>query len=306
MATHTLRPSFPEINYRLEPEDQQLVIERCENYHTLFHDTFLNNFSIVCINSRHDKEMVIENKKKSLKKLNVACYNLQVFTKMCLDKIDELKEHLTFRLPLEELKSIENQWSKKIDAGNSFLTYDLAAELISEMRHINFPVDQLLNNEKYRVILQAFTRLYYHDKAFVKVSIFMPFKEARILLQEFIRIMSANPRLFYYIESIELAKELLPKNTVKIYTDASHPAFSIFFDCRIVSTNFHPAVAEVLSKIFPSIENTTEIKYDDIYSCPIGKNTTLSQGFRNYKKYLHLLGLIDEIYDKSSGYAFIK
>jgi hypothetical protein len=293
------------MNNRVRPEEQQVDLEQSPHYHDLFHDTFFNNFSVVCLNKRYNKGALVENKIRSLRKLNVACYNLQVFTRMCLDKMHELKDFSGFGEDLEWMDTFEGRWSKAVAEGDSFLTFEFANEVVTKIRQLNFPYDEVLNSSKYEVIPKAFKNIDHYVKGFVKISIFADYHEARLLMERFIDLMEKNPLLFYYIERVEMAKQIFARPDISAFNEHSHPALTIFFDSKIVSVNFHPAVNELLEKLMPLVEPVTEMSFDDKFSSHIGKNTTLSQGYRNYKRFLDLVGVIDDVYDKKTGYSFI-
>jgi hypothetical protein len=293
------------VNNKVTPEEQQVAIERLPHYRDLFHPPFFNNFSVVCLNKRYDKKSLVEYKTRSLRKLNVACYNLQIFTRMCLDKMHQLDEYSICGEDFERIDQLEDQWSKAIAEGNSFLTYDYARDVINRIRQTNFPYDEILNSPKYGVVPKAFGNVDYYSKAFVKISVFAPYHEAMSVVESFIALMEKYPLLFYYIERVEMAKQISVLPGVLSFNENAYPALTIFFDSRIVSISYHPAVNELLEKLMPAVESVTEMEFDDTFSRHIGKNTTLSQGFRNYKRYLQLVNIIEEVYDKKTGYAFI-
>ena len=226
-------------------------MESSNHFNYLFHNTYPNNFSIVCLNKRYQKDTLIENKKRSLDKLNRAAANLWVFTGMCLEKIKELGDFQTATDFLATLSVTNEDWGALLRAGNAFLTYEPAAEVINAIRLLNFPFDDLLGNPTYSVIKAAFTKLPFQDKAFVKICLFAKREEAYAALQRLIDIMHEHPLLFYYVERFEMAKERFSTDSISTLTGEEYPAISIFLDNRIVTTHHHPLISEIIHLITP-------------------------------------------------------
>jgi len=84
-----------------------------------------------------------------------------------------------------------------------------------------------------------------------------------------------------------------------------YPAISIFLDSRIVTTHHHPLINEIIHLITPITRDLSPLIPDTDYTILAETNMTLCQGYRNYKRYLSLLGIIDEVYDHDLNYAFI-
>jgi hypothetical protein len=304
-STLYARTPTQEPGHRLSLEDQQARIGSSNHYIHLFHDTFPNNFSIVCLNKRYQKDILIENKKRSLDKLNRAAANLWVFTGMCLEKVKELEDFQTATDLLATLSGTNEEWGALLRAGNAFLTYEPAAEIINAIRRLNFPFDDLLGNPTYSVIKAAFTKLPFQDKAFVKICLFSKREEAYDALQRLIDIMHEHPLLFYYVERFEMATESFSTDSISIPTGEEYPAISIFLDSRIVTTHHHPLISEIIHLITPITRDLSPLIPDTDYAILAETNMTLCQGYRNYKRYLSLLGIIDEVYDHDLNYAFI-
>lgn len=294
-----------EPGYKLSLENQQARIASSNYYKDLFYDTYCNNFSVICLNKRFQKDIFYENKKQSLYKLNRAVYNLWVFAGMCLQKMKELEDFQKSKDLLDKISETSQEWGAVLKAGNAFLTYDLAAEMINAIRLLNFPFDDLLGNQTYSVIKAAFTNLHFQEKTFVRIGLFANREETYTALQQLIDIMHEHPLVFYYVERFEIAQEAFPTGRVKDLTAEGYPALSIFLDSSIVTTHHHPLVSEILSLITPITSDLSPLTPDTEYAFLAETNMTLCQGFRNYKRYLSLLGIIDEVYDHDLNYAFI-
>jgi hypothetical protein len=294
------------LGYKQRIEDQQTRIASSNHYQDLFYEPYCNNFSIICLNRRFGKDLFYENKKNSLYKLNRAVYNLWVFTGMCLEKMKEMDEFRASKELLDKISETSREWGAHLKTGNAFLTYDFAAEVIDAIRLLNFPFDDLLGNETYSVIKKAFTNLHFQEKGCVRIGLFANGQEVYAALQQLTDMMFEHPLVFYYVERFEIAQETFPQRHGKEPSAEEYPALSVFLDSSIVTTHHHPLVGEVLSMMTPVVSGLSPLNPDTEYAFLAEANLTLSQGLRNYKRYLSLLGIIDEVYDRELNYAFIK
>jgi hypothetical protein len=291
--------------HRLSPEDQKTRIVSVDHYQDLFNDAYLNNFSIVCPNKRYQNDLLIESKKGRLYKLNRAAYNLWVFSGMCLEKVKEMEDFQPDSNLLAKLSGTVREWGDHLQAGNAFLTFDMAKEIIDTLRQLDFPFDDLLGNQTYSVIKAAFIQLHYQAKAFVKIDVFIKREEVYAVLQRLIDALYEHPLLFYYLEGLEMAKESFSGGRVSELREEEYPAVSIFPDSSIVTTHRNPLVGEILRLITSITKDFSPLNPDTAYCFLAETNVTLCQGYRNYKRYLELLGLLEEVYDRDLNYAFI-
>jgi hypothetical protein len=281
---------------------QRTSIEETPHFNDLFHKIIYNNYSLVLINQRCDLQNQVHQRTESLSYLNNASYKLFAFCKLCLK--DEL---LRTRMSPEEIDVLETicaNWKDLIQQGNSFLTYDYAEVIIDTLKENGYPFLEKLTQEKYKVVQTAFITIPEGSKRFLRWNNYTRFEELPYLVEGFFELLYRSPSLFRYVERVEIAKEDFE---LKLATDNNDfPSFSIFFDKDLVNSPYHPVVSQLTAAAQDLLASTTPREISPEYSSPLCRNTTLSQGFRNYKKFLNLVGCLDAVYDPGTNYAFAR
>jgi hypothetical protein len=282
--------------------DQRKLVEAMDHYSTLFHECYYNNYSLVLTNKRLDLSVFIQNRKQLMNKLNIASYNLQAFCRLCLQD-SRLKEQMSDTV-IGSLDQICNNWAQQIKEGNSFLTYDYAEVIINTLTQAEYPFIEKLYTDQYKVIPAAFVSIPFNSKSFTRIHNYSDPARLPMLLDGLFNLFHKDRALYYYIERIEIARNDFPLKLES--SNEEYPLFSIFFDHRIVNTGSHPVIRELTERIKPLLDNGDAREVRLSYSFPVYADTAISQGFKNYKRFLDLVGALDNVYERETNYAFVK
>ncbi|MFB0494834.1 hypothetical protein ABID99_001071 [Mucilaginibacter sp. OAE612] len=279
---------------------QEEYIERFIAGNTLFHKGYTNNYSIELVSALIDLPQLKKQRIDGLELLNNASYNLCDFCIKCLSAIKA--SGMLSGARAVEINTVLKNWKYLIEGGNSFATYDYAAEITRSIKTFGYPFLEKLQSVEFEHIPAAFTAISGKFKYFVRVSCFLQpffFEEAFSIA---LNILENNISIYAAVERIEVAKKDFP---LSIDNGEPFPIFSIIFDYNKV-----PGPDDSIIKHFIALYNqktqhlgsglTTEYPY----SKNVGEGLTLSQGFKNYKKYLKLIDELDHVYDRSDNYAF--
>lgn len=287
-------------NYNEILENQILKVQNEADKFNIFHGCWGNNYSLVLINKRFDPEGYKILKAGALRQLNIANLNLEAFCRLCIKDIGEDYD-------CKELSEVCLIWKKHIQAGNSFLTFKYAEFIIESLTQINYPFIEKINSGKFNKIIHSFLSLDYKYKGFIRIGFCNSFNTLYTSLNDFFSILAANPHLYYYIERIEIAKEDFP-SAIESDSNIHYPILRIILDNNIILSKYNPVIDEIRELIPESFHlNKKEIiKMSKPFSTNYKDVGIITQGYNNYKKFLKLLGILDEVYDYNFNYSFIK
>ncbi|WP_154920451.1 hypothetical protein [Maribacter flavus] len=232
----------------------------------------------------------------SLKQLNKANANLFLFSKLCWDT---LKEEQACTKAEEALIS----WRGKLERNNHFLTLPEATDCINELRSKTDFFDKKLNSSKYAVIKKAFIDVESTFKSFFVIGIGVPQSGIISFLKGLTNILGEKPRLFYFIERIEILKSYVPTVTL---VENELPTIKILLDKERIVNISNPIISEILKLVIEVAEGYKLFNHSENFSKRVFPGISIRQGFGNYKHFLNLLGIIDEVYDYRNDHAFLK
>ncbi|MCX2431621.1 hypothetical protein [Pedobacter sp. GR22-10] len=279
---------------------QQKNIQALKYYQGLFHPTYQNNYTIELVNKSIDLSPLIAKKKKDLNFLNIASYNLCAFMKICLADIRNNTHHDYSRV--ESIEVVLEKWGNAIANGNSFLTYDFAKESIAVLEKLDPLLLFKLKSPKYEVIPYAFKNIPKPFRAFVRLNNYSSESDSSNMLSSLFNYFAENPDVFKFVERIEVAKKELPFETV---STEEYPLFSVFFNYDTVESPSNEAVIRTVEHFVDMGSSALNMSNSGDYSYHVAKNTTLSQGFKNYKRYLLLMDILDDVYHREKNHAFV-
>ena len=286
-----------ETQYDLQLNEQIGKIEAIPGHFDLFHPVFPNNFSLISVNNEVDLKQNKSEVAEAMRQLNVANFNFHRFCTLQAAKLKWENEALK-----AQVDSMLLQWKKLIDAGNSFLSVDFAESVVAGFQVEGYPILDVLNRDRFNVIIQAFLDLEFRFKSFFKLSVFVGFDKAYDRLAVINEYFVSNPDLFSSIERIEVAKEHFPMD--KKVSPVPFPAFSIFFNRGDIHDLDHPALKETIDHLRADTNDGSLPKAAE-YTDLIAPGITLSQGYKLYKKFLAIIGVIDKVYDQRTRYAYL-
>jgi hypothetical protein len=266
-----------------------------------FYSRYTNNFSVVLVNRSFNLDALKTSRRTLLEHLNQASYTLQAYVDNRLS--DPRLSRYVAAEEQEVLSQLCQNWRRQIELGNSFLTYDYAEMCLAILAKAGYPLYEQLRSARYRAIGQRFVSVPHPSKAFVRISAYPAFDALPEALDRLVEELSARPLLLRHIERIEMARTDFP---LKLETGATdYPTFSLFLDQHLVQTREHPLIDEAVMTISKTSDGLAQRAPQADYSHAVTPTLRVSQGFRNYKKYLHILGLLDTVYDRDSHYAYL-
>ncbi|MBS0032095.1 hypothetical protein ACTJJ0_03190 [Chitinophaga sp. 22321] len=271
----------------------------------LFNEPFTNNFSHVYLNRRIDPAQAENEKKIALDKLNNASYLLQEYCTAIVDQLWRGNE-ITAEV-LQQIKGVNSIWLQHIQKDNSFLTYDCAAYVVRELQAYNYSLREIAGtDEKLQQLEKAFAALSYKTKAFFQVSLFLPFDQLSSSFDTIKELFEQQADLFYYVDTIEISRQDFFADRQQENDGLHFPLIKILLDAEIVLSRHHPVLREVVTLMDQVTKDMPVYQIDDSYMFLAGKNLAVSQGFKNYKRFLKLVNTLDNIYDNESNYAYLK
>lgn len=279
---------------------QQKALQSIDHYNALFHPSYLNNYNIELVNRSKKLDTLIAQKKSDLQKLNIASFNLCAFCKVCIEEMRQL--HISSPQDIAELSDLLNSWEELIKLGNSFATYDYAKAAIEIITASGFPFLEKIYSPKYAVILEAFKAIPQPAKAFIRLNNYSVKQNSYTLLSSLFDFFTKNLDVFHFVERMEISKDEMTIDTPR---NEEYPAFSIFFDYNDLSNRNSDIINKVIDHIMFAETSCAEKVISSAYAFQVTRTTTLSQGYKNYKRYLQLMDILNIIYNKDTNYAFI-
>jgi hypothetical protein len=267
----------------------------------LFHTQYTNNFSVVLANRGVDLTTLKNNRRTLLEHLNQASYGLQRFISSRLDD-PTLPQYLAAE-EQQVLAQLCRNWREQIDLGNSFLTYDYAEVCIELLAQAQYPLLGQLRSRRYQPIVQRFVAIPMACKAFVRVSSFLDTPHVAAALDRLTAALQARPALYTYIERIEIARTDFPLTLETGETD--YPSFSLFLDQQAVQSRHHPLIGELVALVAQLTDGLPHRPLQADFSHAATSTVMVSQGYRNYKKYLRLIDQLDAVYCQRTNYAYL-
>jgi hypothetical protein len=132
----------------------------------------------------------------------------------------------------------------------------------------------------------------------IRLNVYLEFTALNNYLYRVLQLLLDNQDLNETIYRIEVANDEIARQD-----NASFATLIIYLVpfTNIGSSEVLQKLLSSLSLIFPTIPTAnlnTEFAYGWLPA------VTVTQGFKLYKRYLNILGLLDKIYDKKTNYAF--
>lgn len=276
---------------------QEERIQRFENDFDLFHKSYKNNYSYELVNKNIDRALLVENRKQSLSHLNESSYELCSF---CISCLKDLRQNGSLAdADLKDINAKLKDWKSLITGGNSFATYDYAKEIVNTIHSHHYPFYEKLRSEQFKYIIAGFLSVSDEFKSFIRVAFYADKQDFQQLFKTTLTILKEDPELFSFIERVEIAKEDFPLTVTK---GEDFPLFSVIFNYKYIMNASDPMVKRFLSKF--DFVNVFQENLSISYSKRLANDLIISQGFKNYKKYLFLIGELDTVYDAEENYAF--
>lgn len=287
---------------------QKEIIESIPMYAEMFHDCYFNNYSIVAVNKDCSLKEYKEDTGHKMSALNDAFFILEKFCETCFDNYEkDIKPKGEYELTLlKKMRIVAEDWRAKYIAGSSFLAVDNIHFIVAGFRRLNYPFLNILHEKENNNVCSGMLSLALPFKAFIKIDIYVNFEMLYNFYHLLMHLLNQHPEFLVMVERVEIAKEDFPKTILQNDNNKKpFPTMNIFLKKNIISVQ-KKQVNEFMRKLENLLENFSPINVNELYTKVLGKNLTIAQGFRNYKKILAYCNLLENVYDRKSNYALIK
>ena len=271
-------------------------IETISGFSKIFHLPLKQHFYYYLYNRAHDYEIAVERAKTTYLPLNKANFNFGRFCKNCISDLKESSEE-NYSETIALLQENLDNWQQIYTAGNVFNTIKFARLIIENLRRINYPLATKFKENP--ELIQSFISIPYPVKANFHITVIVSEELILDFLQELIQIFQKEPSLSYYVGEV-----LLSEKNIELEGERYH-TLKIGLLPTVVNSKRNPIINELLAIILPLVRKHKEVDFNiNPFSINVGKNTFLSQGNSNYKHFLDLLGVLDQVYHSSGNYAY--
>lgn len=132
----------------------------------------------------------------------------------------------------------------------------------------------------------------------IRINMCIGFTQCKSFLNKLAATIFCQSKFFDLIDRIEIAK---PRTD--IFPD--FPTIILYLDLAAVhkKTGLTIALFKALNALYENLNYQHPIRHD--YADPWNEFVNLSQGFKLYKVYLTLLGVLDDVYDPHTNYAYL-
>lgn len=279
--------------------DVTTLMNRLPVYTEVFHENIVpQHCQYYFFNRQHNQAAFMQKLSASYSGLNNANLLLGRFFRAVNEKcknsgkvpepvIDEVDGHL-------------NEWRKFYKAGAVYGTFPYAQKIYQLLLVNGYPIrEEIAGN---RELLDAFTNIPYPVKATFQIEVMVSEPELIPLLEKGCNFLSKKPSFAYYFTEMTIpeARPVTGNQTASLY------AIKFKLLPEIISTYRNPLVNEAIDAIVQwneEITNTAISKKE--FTIEISNNISIAQGNNNYKKFLNLLGILDTVYDRNFGFAYL-
>lgn len=287
--------------FELATEAQVEKVQNRRHYKTLFYDPMPNNFSLVLVNKDLVLDEYIDRYSESLRQFNVVNYNLYRLCELKFDEVEWIDEKHE-----KDARHALTKWQKLINAGNSFLCFQYVSYVVNAFKQNHYPILRVLREPRYSLVLDKLTSIDLWVKSFFKMGLYLDFGSFYGKFDDFLAELTKHRSLRNAIDKLEVAREYFPSDQKQ--PKGNQVALSVFFNPDLVQKPQDEMIARIsqlMTQIFLS-DNAPPVEDESDFIQMIRPNICLAQGFKSYKKYLSLVGAIDDIYDSQSRYAYLK
>ena len=276
----------------------QNLIRLIPGLNSLFHDPIPNNYVWLLIPKNKDKEAYISRFALQTSCLNKADGFLFNTCKLMLNRLGFSLTHHVYQTIDYWRTGLCGQYRSNID--DIYLAERVVEEIQTKLPEgSDFP--SVIRKESPEVI-DKFINIPEQIKSLVRVNLYLPHEQVRNCLATLLReISSSGSSLLMLVDRIEIAKVGLTDNN-----QVNYPTLIIYLAPEANNMNNLHIVRSLL-KLTASVATEyppaplLNSEYSDCWLL----NTTVTQGFRLYKRYLAILGVLSSVYDAHWNFAYL-
>ncbi len=256
----------------------------CREIH--FHPGVGNNFCNIFIPIKHN----VEEYQKEIARFTQPLNDADISLLLACKKILGSRKHL----------SLYN-WAKVLDRKTNLLSIYHVEELVKyiEEEIIYSPIHDYLQ-KNYPEVLKKFLQIPEALFKINRINFYCSFEEAYLLFDKISDNFSKNLMFYKSINRVEIAKENLSNPDI----NKNYPKFIVVLDNRFLLDK--EAAKIFLDYMKSTVASFKEQDVNDEFSWRLCDCITFTQGYKLYKRYLKLLGIIQKVYSQEYNYAFVK
>lgn len=275
---------------RRELRSQQRVV-------SLLSEPYRTNHVLLMVRREDDLDAHIARAAAMTAPLNVAD---AMFREFCRDLWEAASQRQWSTTAASKIEHHLHTWERHAATGSNLLGCDDAQVVARELEpHIDIAAAVCDRPE----IGRAFVEVPSAVRELVRVNFFVP---GALVAPTLDRLLADDGAILAHIDRIEVAAlscgtrtdVVLPFPTLILYLGlgASEPTR------RDVESTIDRCLSVGLQIPMPPAPNAAITEY----ALPILSNATVSQGYRLHKRYLAILGLLDEVFDRSTNHALVR
>ena len=268
-------------------------IETLESYRKHFKVCVPNNYALMLVKAEYRLEAYLEEVATYTSFMNRANSQMQVFCSGLATSLPEDGE--------SSLAALLEEWRLTIEKRNNFLGVFYAERVVEALAKRDCDVRHWLRHGNSGVGGQ-FLDVPARVKNILRVNLCIPHEAVIHYLDEFMRRVFLIPEAFSMVERVEVAKPLLEGEGVVDYPTI------IFYLVESADDLAHYGEVDHLLRLLQPIlvGLPTSCVADTLFADVWYPFATVTQGFKLWKRYLNLLGILDCIYDRDFNYAYLR
>lgn len=239
----------------------------------------------------------MEEDKTSYHPLNKANMKLAM---LCRDLITTVK-HANPSLPvIASLESLYDQWISLHQTVGPYDSFRLAAAISSELSlaGIDLSREVIAHTE----ILDAFINVPSVIKTFFQFNIVLNEESVISDLADIVTWLKADPDLSAPLRELTIYSEPIYQEGLNVGQRLAR----LKFNPSLITTKNDSVIEECSSWLATRFADSRIVPAEHLtmYAARLSPNVFVAQGNSNYKRFLHLLGILDRAYDRTTNFAF--
>jgi|GEM_PF-3219142 len=268
-------------------------IETLAQFNDYFNPCIPNNFVFMLVNKSYDLQDYLGYIATLTSPMNESNREIKDFA--------ERLAHSASGNTRKELAPYLEEWEKVIECRNNFLGFEKAKRVSEALSEYGIDLGAELQAERSGII-DRFTRIPDGVRGVLRINICLPYSEILDCLSSFLKTIHPGSEEFQLISRIEVAKPPFSDNVKVVY-----PTLIVYLKEAADLPENHSLLTTLITGLGNVLRDQTwENKIDSTYSDLWMPFVTITQGFKLFKRYLHLLDALDSVYDVKRNYAYLK
>lgn len=269
-------------------------LKNIDGYDNIFHTEIIVQHGQFYLFNRHfDLSDCVKFNTEIYSPLNEANVMLGRFMKRI---INEQRPLTSMQLQLQELDYLILEWQHCYNKGGAFKSYGYAAKIAELLAQSGISVKQAVQNEQ--TVTKAFINIPFEVKAQFQIGVVIAEEHVFDFFEQLLAELRQDSSLSYYILEVKVSSGLDDRAT-KLFRN-----IKFILNPKIINTKLNPIVWEVASLLSSNAYVMPMSERNEFYY-PHQNTVSIAQAAVNYKLFLQLLGVLDQVYDPKSNHAFL-